>query len=134
MGRLDGWYQFYAGFDPEFSWWAEQPHGELKNELEEYGKVLNKLVTGDEKGADAPLVGDPIGAEALADDLAVEMLAYSPEELLAIGEREFELGMSRTSNGGKYTSLRLNLMVMDEAERNGIFSSLASHPEIRIVI
>jgi len=52
----------------------------------------------------------------------------------AIGAREFELGMSRTSNGGKYVSLRLNLMVMDETERNGIFSSLAKHPEIRIVI
>ncbi len=52
----------------------------------------------------------------------------------ASGEREFELGTSRTSNGGKYVSLRLNLMVLDEAERNGIFSSLAGHPEIRIVI
>lgn len=50
------------------------------------------------------------------------------------GEREFELGMSRTSDGGKYVSLNLNLMVMDEAERNGIFASLAGHPEIRIVI
>ncbi len=52
----------------------------------------------------------------------------------ATGEREFELGTSRTSNGGKYVSLRLNLMVMDEAERKAIFSSLANHPEIRIVI
>ncbi len=50
------------------------------------------------------------------------------------GAREFELGMSRTSNGGKYVSLNLNLMVMDETERNQIFSSLAGHPEIRIVI
>ncbi len=52
----------------------------------------------------------------------------------ATGDREFELGTSRTSNGGKYVSLRLNLMVMDETERNGIFTSLAGHPEIRIVI
>ena len=52
----------------------------------------------------------------------------------APGAREFELGMSRTSNGGKYISLNLNLMVMDEVERNEIFTSLAGHPEIRIVI
>ena len=32
--RLDGWYKFYAGFDPEFSWWAKQPYGELKEGLE----------------------------------------------------------------------------------------------------
>lgn len=52
----------------------------------------------------------------------------------ASGEREFELGMSRISEGGKFVSLRLNLMVLDEAERNSIFASLAAHPEIRIVI
>ena len=87
--RLDAWYRFYSGFDPEFSWWAEQAHGELKKGLEAYGKKLGELVTGGQEGDAAPLVGDPIGADALADDLAVEMLAYSPDELLAIGEREF---------------------------------------------
>ncbi|MCB1184038.1 DUF493 domain-containing protein [bacterium] len=50
------------------------------------------------------------------------------------GDREFELGLSRTSSGGKYVSLCLNLMVMDEPERNAIFASLAGHPEIRMVI
>ena len=24
--RLDAWYRFYSGFDPEFSWWAEPAH------------------------------------------------------------------------------------------------------------
>jgi len=87
--RLDGWYRFYAGFDPQFSWWVKQPHGELEAGLEAYRKKLGELVTGGKKGGEAPLVGDPIGAAALADDLAVEMLVYSPAELLAIGEREF---------------------------------------------
>lgn len=87
--RLDAWYKFYAGFDPEFSWWAGQAQAELKNGLEGYRKKLGELVTGGKEGDEAPLVGDPIGEEALADDLAVEMLAYSPDELLAIGEREF---------------------------------------------
>ena len=90
--QLEGWYGFYAGFDPEVSWWVKQPYGELKNELESYRKKLGGLASCDKKGAEGgevPLVGDPIGAAALADDLAVEMLAYSPAELLAIGEREF---------------------------------------------
>jgi uncharacterized protein (DUF885 family) len=87
--RLDGWYRFYAGFDPEFSWWGEQAYRELKTGLDGYEKKLGELVTGGKASDEAPLVGDPIGAEALADDLAVEMLAYSPDELLAIGEREF---------------------------------------------
>ncbi|MGI9244201.1 MAG: DUF885 family protein [Verrucomicrobiales bacterium] len=88
--RLDAWYRFYAGFDPDFSWWAEQAYGELKSNLENYRKKLGALVTDGKGGDEVPLVGDPIGAEALADDLAVEMLAYSPAELLAIGEREFK--------------------------------------------
>jgi uncharacterized protein (DUF885 family) len=87
--QLDGWYRFYAGFDPEFSWWVKQPYGELERELEAYRKKLGELATGGNKGGSAPLVGDPIGAAALTDDLAVEMLSYSPEKLLAIGEREF---------------------------------------------
>jgi uncharacterized protein (DUF885 family) len=87
--RLDSWYRFYAGFDPEFSWWAKQAYGELKTSLDAYEKHLGELVTGSKDGSEAPLVGDPIGAEALEDDLALEMLAYSPKELLAIGEREF---------------------------------------------
>ena len=87
--QLDGWHAFYSGFDPRFSWWVKQPYGELKEGLESYRKKLGELVTGGKKGGEAPLVGDPIGAAALADDLAVEMLSYSPAELLAIGEREF---------------------------------------------
>lgn len=87
--QLDGWYRFYVGFDPDFSWWVKQPYGELETELEAYRKKLGELVTGGKKGGEAPLVGDPIGAAALANDLAVEMLSYSPEELLAIGEQEF---------------------------------------------
>ncbi|MDA7881409.1 DUF885 domain-containing protein [Akkermansiaceae bacterium] len=87
--RLEAWYKFYAGFDPQFSWWVKQPYGDLKNELESYRKKLGELATGGEEGEEAPLVGDPIGAAALADDLAMEMLSYSPEDLLAIGEREF---------------------------------------------
>ena len=50
------------------------------------------------------------------------------------GDREFELGMSRSSSGGKYISLSLNLTVQDEAERDAIFQALTSRPEIVMVI
>jgi len=50
------------------------------------------------------------------------------------GDREFELGMSRTSKGGKYISLSLNLTVKDEAERDAIFKALTNRPEIVMVI
>ena len=45
------------------------------------------------------------------------------------GDREFELGQSRTSKGGNYVSLSLNLTVQDEAERDAIFAALTSRPK-----
>jgi putative lipoic acid-binding regulatory protein len=50
------------------------------------------------------------------------------------GDREYELGQSRTSKGGKYISLSLNLTVNDEAERDSIFTSLSARTEILMVI
>jgi uncharacterized protein (DUF885 family) len=54
-----------------------------------YAKLLREDVAGLKGKDEDPLVGDPIGRQALLDDLAGELIAYSPEELLAIGEREF---------------------------------------------
>ncbi|MEN8006308.1 MAG: DUF493 domain-containing protein [Candidatus Krumholzibacteriota bacterium] len=50
------------------------------------------------------------------------------------GDREFELGQSRTSRSGKYVSLSLNLKVQDEAERDAVFAALTKRPEILMVI
>jgi len=50
------------------------------------------------------------------------------------GDRQFELGMSRSSKGGKYISLSLNLTVQDESERDAIFTALTNRPEIVMVI
>jgi uncharacterized protein (DUF885 family) len=41
------------------------------------------------EGEDDPIVGDPIGRAAIIEDLAFEMIPYSPEELVKIAEREF---------------------------------------------
>ena len=39
-------------------------------------------------GDSSDIIGDPIGREALMVDLANEMIPYTPEELIAIGEKE----------------------------------------------
>jgi uncharacterized protein (DUF885 family) len=44
------------------------------------------------RGAPPPgddIVGDPIGRDGLLEDLAGEMIPYTPEELIAMGEREY---------------------------------------------
>jgi uncharacterized protein (DUF885 family) len=88
-GSLDDWYKFYDGYDPSFGWWTRASRDKLNEALDGYVKFLREKVVGIELGKDEPIVGDPIGREGLETELAHEMIAYSPEELLAIANREF---------------------------------------------
>ncbi|MCZ6837093.1 MAG: DUF885 family protein [Planctomycetota bacterium] len=86
---LDEWHSFYDGYDPTFSWWTKQPHEEVDGKL----KTLATLITDELVGIDEDdletIIGDPIGREALLDDLALAMIPYTPEELIEIAETMF---------------------------------------------
>jgi hypothetical protein len=86
---LDDWYKFYEGYDPSFGWWVRSSHDKLNEGLDAYVKFLREKVLGIEAGKDEPIVGDPIGRDGIETELAHEMIAYTPEELLAIANREF---------------------------------------------
>lgn len=83
---LKQWHDFYAGYDPDFTWWIGKPYAELDKVMEEYATVLRNQLA----GASDPetIVGDPIGRDALVASLRYEMIPYSPEELLQLAERE----------------------------------------------
>jgi uncharacterized protein (DUF885 family) len=85
---LEEWYRFRSGYDPAFDWWAKKPMEALRPELEGYAKSLREDIAGLKGGDDEPVVGDPIGREALLDELRLAMIPYTPEELVAIAERE----------------------------------------------
>jgi hypothetical protein len=87
---LRSWYEFYSGYDPLFTWWCQAPYKEVTRALEDYRKFLHEKVLGIEPGADEPIVGTPIGRDALVADLASELVPYTPEELLVLAEREFQ--------------------------------------------
>ena len=86
---LTRWYRNYAGYDPLFTWWVKEPHGRADEALQSYERLLRQHVTGGREGGSEPIIGDPIGAEGMRSDLAVEMIPYTPRELIAIAEREF---------------------------------------------
>ncbi len=87
---LREWFRFYDGYDPLFGWWVRQPYQEFASALDEYQKFLREKLAGiDPKAKDEPIIGDPIGRQGLLEDLQNEMISYSPEELIAIAEREF---------------------------------------------
>jgi hypothetical protein len=50
---------------------------------------------------DEPIIGDPIGAEGLEADLAYEMIPYTPEELVAIAEKEYAFSLSEAKKAAR---------------------------------
>jgi uncharacterized protein (DUF885 family) len=87
---MTDWHEYYAGYDPLFTWWTKDPYGKFDKALEDYIEFLRSEVVGIEPEKDEPIVGDPIGADGLQSDLVHEMIPYTPAELIAIAEREFE--------------------------------------------
>jgi hypothetical protein len=86
---LRGWFDFYQGYDPLFSWWADAPYKRVTQALDAYRRLLRERVVGIRPGEDEDIIGTPIGRDALVADLGSEFVAYTPEDLLTIGEREF---------------------------------------------
>ena len=100
-GTLKTWFSFYDGYQPDFSWWLKKPYDETAAALEDYAKYLREEIAGIKGKEEDPLLGDPVGAEGLADDLAAEMIPYTPEELIGIGEKEFAWCEARMKEAAK---------------------------------
>ncbi|HSO75828.1 MAG TPA: DUF885 family protein, partial [Blastocatellia bacterium] len=87
---LKNWFGFYNGYDPVFTWWTGEPYKTVDQSLQNYAMLLREKIVGIKPGDDTAIVGDPIGREALMSELAYEMIPYTPEELIAIGNKEYE--------------------------------------------
>jgi uncharacterized protein (DUF885 family) len=86
---LRNWNEFYSGYHPDFTWWAGQPYQKAEKDLQDYAKFLRQKLAGFTEGEDEPVIGDPIGREALIAALQNEMIPYTPEELIEIANQEF---------------------------------------------
>ena len=85
---LRGWFGYYQGYDPMFTWWAKAPYKRAAQALDAYRKAARarrrhqgRRRRADHRHADR--------RDALVADLDVEFIPYTPEELLAIAEREY---------------------------------------------
>ncbi|MBA3849017.1 MAG: DUF885 domain-containing protein [Opitutus sp.] len=87
--QLADWFKHYDTYDPEFGWWTREPYKRLTGALDDHAKFLREKIVGAKPGEDEPIVGDPIGADGLALDLQREMIPYTPEQLIAVAEKEF---------------------------------------------
>jgi len=121
-GVMSSWFRYYDGYDPVFSWWVKDPCQKLDEALTRYARTLRERVVGAKptegrsqepgvRGANAgcaggprpapadaantgPIVGEPIGADGLKEDLDYEMIPYTPQELIAIAEREYAFSLA----------------------------------------
>jgi uncharacterized protein (DUF885 family) len=84
------WYGFYNGYDPMFTWWVSEPYRTTDQLLGNYALFLREKIVGVKPGDDTAIVGDPIGRDALMSELSYEMIPYTPEELIALANKEFE--------------------------------------------
>jgi hypothetical protein len=111
-GALTQWFNFYNGYDPAFTSAVPQGYQALNRSLASYAALLREKIAGLPPGAgqlsadaggrggrggsappprtsEGPIVGDPIGRDGLLEDLRGEMIAYTPEQLIEIGNREY---------------------------------------------
>jgi len=86
--QLHRWFEFYNGYDPRFSWWAAQPYKQLDGALKDYAAFLREKMAGVAPDDKATVIGMPVGRQALVDQLAGEMIPYSPEELIAMAREQ----------------------------------------------
>jgi hypothetical protein len=101
--NLKDWNSFYDGYDPGYTWWARKPYGDSDAALQAYGDVLKPPPAKDAPSTPgtSTIAGDPVGTKGLAADLAVEMIPYTPAELITIGEREFAWNEARLKEVAK---------------------------------
>jgi uncharacterized protein (DUF885 family) len=130
-GVVGGWFRYYDGYDPAFSWWVKDPCRKLDEALGKYARTLRERVVGRKPAESSrsgsggggsgggggcagggarepasdentgPIVGEPIGADGLKEDLDYEMIPYSPEELIGIAEREYAFSLSEVKKAAR---------------------------------
>lgn len=88
---LKNYFDFYNGYDPLFSWWVPKTYTEVDAALAEYAIQLKskRKDSSTQKDDGSGIVGNPIGREELIRQLQTEFIPYSPEELVAIANKEF---------------------------------------------
>jgi uncharacterized protein (DUF885 family) len=88
--NLQKWFEQYNGYDPVFTWWVPQPYKAAQDALKSYSAFLKEKLAGLPPGDTTTIIGDPVGREALLNQLSDDMIPYTPEELIAIAQTEYD--------------------------------------------
>jgi len=87
---LKGWFDFYNGYDPVFTWWLDEPYKNATKALNDYSAFLKEKLIGISADDKTTIIGDPVGRDALVAELSDNMIPYTPEELISIAQTEMD--------------------------------------------
>lgn len=83
-------YNFYYGYDPDFTWWVEEPFKKLNQSFSEYISFVSQHINPESSKDDGSgIIGNPIGESEINKLLDFEMISYSPAELIDIANKQF---------------------------------------------
>lgn len=88
---LESVHSFYNEYDPLYSWWIPMPLKRVDSLLAGYGKLMAskaKVIT-TQKDDGSGIIGSPIGRDEIIKQLELEMIPYTPEELIDLANKEF---------------------------------------------
>jgi uncharacterized protein (DUF885 family) len=99
--ELKEWFTQYNGYDPVFTWWLNMPYKDADKALTEYSGFLKEKIIGIRPDDKTTIIGDPVGREALLNELSDAMIPYTPEELIAIAQTEYDWCMREMLKASK---------------------------------
>ena len=88
--HMQEWFKFYSSYDPMFDYWVKKEWEGLPTKMQDLISVIREKLIGIKPDEDDAIVGQPSGRESIVSDLWSEMIAYSPEEIIKIGETEYK--------------------------------------------
>ena len=93
QSELKAWYVQYEGYDPLFTWWDEMPYKAADKALTDYAAFVKEKLIGIASDDKTTIIGDPVGRDALIAELRDNLIPYTPEELIAIAQTEYDWSM-----------------------------------------
>lgn len=112
---LRNWYNFHNAYDPAFTWWNKRPYEAVEDALQKYSTFVVSKLVGISPDDKTTIIGDPIGREALMNELKFEMIPYTPEQLVEIANREFEWCVAELKKASREMGLGDDYMKAIEA-------------------
>ena len=91
QGAMKDYFNFYNGYDPLFTWWVPKTYNETDSLLNVFANAIKRKgkVNNLQKDDGSGIIGNPIGSTELVRQLKLEWIAYGPEDLVDIANKEF---------------------------------------------